>query len=69
MLQYTEFTRMNTGIGFCRISLVAVAFVATEVEGRGARSCSSFTFKNEFENTQPSATDPGHPTVRSTNCF
>ena len=69
VLQYAESTRMNAGISFCRILLVAIAFVATEVEGRGARSCSSFAFKDEFENTQPSATDPSHPTVRSTNCF
>ena len=69
MLQYAESARMNAGIGSCRISLVSVAFVATGVEGRDARSRSRLAFKDEFENTRPSATEPGHPTVRSTNRF
>jgi len=69
VLQYAESTRMNAGIGSYHILLVSVAFVATRVEGRDARSRSKFAFKDEFENTRPSATDPGHPTIRSTNRF
>jgi hypothetical protein len=69
VLQYAESARMNAGIDSCRISLVSVAFVATGVEERGARSRSRLAFKDEFENTRPSASEPGHPTVRSTNCF
>src|SRR5216117_3222044 len=68
VLGWAESIRINGGICSYCISLLVGFLVTTGIDGMLAKYLVSSSFFNiELFQTRPSATDPGQPTVNSTN--